>query len=231
MPHDPKLLMKLHEADMQVLNSAEHCETGMGLHVVFVSEGPIAILSDGSALPCFRSPRFYDLGDLNRGDPAPLSTQPNSHLPSAYQVAANRRIASAAIAAVGSAPSSPTSGPATGASPLLIRRTLLTSQKFLRYISSPVDPRFASGNLRSGTYLTTRLERRTASSGFAAVGRFALPLPVPACRVIEYELPDTTVIDAGTVAPLFGQSGGGVEICVVSSPSAVQVRATTVPEY
>ena len=224
-------MMCLHDVDMQALSQAAHAETGMNLQVAVVADGPIAVLSDGSALPCYLSRRYYDLPDLLAGSPAPQRGPPNFSLPATYWVVARRLQAQAAIFASGTGATVPAVGPPTGAHPLLTRRTLTSAERFLRYISSPSDRRFTGSNLLPGTYLTTDLESKTANSGFAAVGRFALPLPVPACTVIEYELSPGTVIDVGTVAPLFGQSGGGVEICVVSSPGVIWIGSSTVPEY
>jgi len=228
MQTDPPVLMALHDADMQAINQAPHPETGMNVQVVLIADGPIAVLADGSALPCYATQNYYDLFDLIAGVPAPQRGQPNFTLPAPYRVVSSRLQAQAAIAAAGVASATT---PAVGAHPLIARRTLTAPTVFLRYISSAKDRRFIGTNLLPQTYLTTPLEAGTATSGFAAVGRFSLPLPVPACTVIEYELPAGSVIDAGTVAPLFGQSGGGVEICLASSPSVTRIRSRTVPEY
>src|SRR2546421_104541 len=51
-----------------------------------------------------------------------------------------------------------------------------------------------------------------APSGFAAVGRYALPNVEPAMYVYEIEPRPETRIEFGTVAPAYGQAGGGVEV-------------------
>lgn len=66
--------------------------------------------------------------------------------------------------------------------------------------------------LSKGTYLTTALDKIYANTGFAVVGRYALPVPLPATYCIQYEVPKGTQLKAGTVAPNFGQAGGGVEV-------------------
>jgi hypothetical protein len=221
-----KTLLLLEPGDFDRLHQETHPETGMNLCVVESGGRITAITGDGASLPCYPDNVHFDLPDLLAGVPPPERGLPNFNLPSTFSVFPNRLQAAAAIA--GSLLSPPTP---TGAKPLLARRTLMTPTTFYRYISSPTDLRFVAGNLLPGTYLTTTLEHLEATSGFAAVGRFALPLPIPASNVIQYMLPPTTILDVGTVSPLFGQAGGGVEVCIVSSSSATQVGFPFVPDY
>ncbi len=72
-----------------------------------------------------------------------------------------------------------------------------------------VDP--VTGSFLRGTYATPESEVPFAPTGFAAVGRFALPNNLPASHHYEIEAPAATAVDFGTVAPAFGQAGGGVE--------------------
>ncbi len=69
------------------------------------------------------------------------------------------------------------------------------------------------------------------NSGSAVVGRFALPMPLPACYIMQYELPAGKTIKVGTVAPSFGQAGGGVEIQLPQAQAVNVVGQFTVPEY
>jgi hypothetical protein len=72
-----------------------------------------------------------------------------------------------------------------------------------------VDP--ATGNFLRGTYATTFNDLHFVPSGFAAVGRFALPNPAAAryvFQILTHEVPSLM----GTAAPNFGQAGGGVEV-------------------
>jgi hypothetical protein len=64
-----------------------------------------------------------------------------------------------------------------------------------------------------------------------AVGRYALPLPIPALHVVEYRLPAGTVIRAGTAAPSFGQAGGGVEVCLTAVTAATVGATTMLTDY
>jgi hypothetical protein len=49
-------------------------------------------------------------------------------------------------------------------------------------------------------------------TGTEAVARYALPNPQPASNVFTGKPDKDTVIQKGTVAPDFGQPGGGVEV-------------------
>lgn len=60
-------------------------------------------------------------------------------------------------------------------------------------------------------------------TGFIAVGRFALPNTLPASYRYEIEAPTGTSVDFGTVAPAFGQAGGGVEAYFAKSVTNAKV--------
>jgi hypothetical protein len=202
-------------------------ETGLGF---FIVEGTLsrlyAVLSDGAALPLQSDSNYYDIEDLLSGIPVPEERDSNflalgSSLPT--RALASTRLSTLSI-------SSSYSG-GTGAVPLIGSATLATSTVFYRYIQSSADHRYDGQNLTAGTYLTTQLELPLANTGFAAVGRFALPLPLPACHVIHYELPAGTFLNIGTVAPLFGQAGGGVEVCLPKAQQATNVGAHVLPPF
>jgi hypothetical protein len=96
----------------------------------------------------------------------------------------------------------------------LVKHVTLTANRTFRRFSafSPdhrVDP--VTGNFVAGTYAAPESEIAFVPTGFAAVGRFALPNKVPASNHYEIEAPTGTSVDFGTVAPAFGQAGGGVE--------------------
>jgi hypothetical protein len=61
------------------------------------------------------------------------------------------------------------------------------------------------------TYAAPASEVPFAPTGFGAVARFALPNLWPACFRWEIQ-PDKTFIECGASVPLYGQSGGGVEV-------------------
>jgi hypothetical protein len=83
-----------------------------------------------------------------------------------------------------------------------------------------VDP--LTGSFLAGTYAAPASEMPFVPTGFVAVGRFALPNNLPASFHYEIEAPAGTLVDLGTVAPAFGQSGGGVEAYFANAvPNAV----------
>lgn len=51
-----------------------------------------------------------------------------------------------------------------------------------------------------------------APTGFAAVARFALPSLLPACFLWKLQPKAGTKLECGASVPLYGQSGGGVEV-------------------
>ena len=83
---------------------------------------------------------------------------------------------------------------------------------YYRFSAFYRDKRIApDGSFLPGTYATTYNDLHFVPSGFAAVGRYALPNPASAQYVfpiITYERPTLM----GTATPNFGQAGGGVEV-------------------
>jgi len=77
------------------------------------------------------------------------------------------------------------------------------------YIDKRVDSK--TGDYLPGTYATTNVDMHFVPSGFAAVGRYALPSPASAkyiFPIVTYNKPNLM----GTAAPNYGQAGGGVEV-------------------
>ncbi len=62
------------------------------------------------------------------------------------------------------------------------------------------------------TYAAPASEAPFAPTGFAAVARFALPNLMPACFRWELQPVAGTHLECGASVPLYGQSGGGVEV-------------------
>ena len=96
----------------------------------------------------------------------------------------------------------------------LVKPLLLpTYRPFHRYSAFKSDRRINSltGDFLPGTYATTESEVPFVPTGFVAVGRFALPNTLPASYRYTILAPAGTYTLFGTVAPAFGQSGGGVE--------------------
>lgn len=83
---------------------------------------------------------------------------------------------------------------------------------YYRFSAASQDKRVtASGDFLPGTYATTYADFSFVPSGFAAVGRYALPNPVSARFVFQITTYDRPT-KMGTATPNFGQAGGGVEV-------------------
>ena len=96
----------------------------------------------------------------------------------------------------------------------LVKKVVLQDNRIFHRFSAfnpdrRVNPK--TGDFLAGTYATTESEVPFVPSGFAAVGRFALPNNLPASHHYEIEAPAGITVEFGTVAPAFGQAGGGVE--------------------
>ena len=65
---------------------------------------------------------------------------------------------------------------------------------------------------RNGLYALPSSEILFIPTGFAAVGRYALPGLLPATFRWELQPPNGTMIRCGASVPLYGQAGGGVEV-------------------
>ncbi|MEP7365202.1 MAG: hypothetical protein ABI972_18265 [Acidobacteriota bacterium] len=79
-----------------------------------------------------------------------------------------------------------------------------TSRRINRTASPPT--------IAKDTYAAPASEVNFAPTGFAAVARFALPNLLPACFRYELQPVSGTPIECGASVPLYGQSGGGVEV-------------------
>jgi hypothetical protein len=104
---------------------------------------------------------------------------------------------------------------------------------FVRFTSFRRDRRLLpDGSLRPGTYVTSANDGNHVPSGFAAVGRYALPNPVPAINRFHIAITGSVSGQMGTVSPAFGQAGGGVEIEFVGgAPPRSLTRRSMIPEY
>jgi hypothetical protein len=89
---------------------------------------------------------------------------------------------------------------------------------FYRWESWPQSPRIdqATLKIKPGTCAAPASEVQFCPTGFGAVARFALPSFFP--HVFRYEIQpeDGTDIYCGASVPMFGQSGGGVEVYFVN---------------
>jgi hypothetical protein len=74
----------------------------------------------------------------------------------------------------------------------------------------------ATNTVVVNTFASPHAEVPFIPTGFAAVARTALPSFFPAVFRYEIKPPTATPILCGAVVPMFGQSGGGVEVCFMS---------------
>jgi hypothetical protein len=106
-------------------------------------------------------------------------------------------------------------------------------EQFARFSAFLKDRRIQpDGSLLPGTYVTSKLDANFATSGFAVVGRYALPNIMPAVHRFDIVVSGTISGLVGTVAPAFAQSGGGVEIeFTAGAPAGSVTGGATIPEY
>jgi hypothetical protein len=116
------------------------------------------------------------------------------------------------------------------ATPLSLLKTsrTISNARYARFSAFRNDRRVdpLTGAFLPGTYATTIVDQPLAPSGFSAVGRYALPNVMPASFVHLLTASSGTVIYSGTVAPAYGQSGGGVEVYF---PNGVSNTAAKMP--
>lgn len=98
-------------------------------------------------------------------------------------------------------------------SSLVKKVTLSSLRAFHRYSAFNPDRRIdpVTGDLARGSYAVPESEVPFIPTGFAAVGRLALPVTAPASHVYVISAQAGTAVEFGTIAPAFGQAGGGVE--------------------
>jgi hypothetical protein len=116
--------------------------------------------------------------------------------------------------------------PAQGAHQLLGSVTLQHAARFFRYTSTQQDRRYVGGTIKADTYLTSISDHQFANTGFGAVGRYAIPLPMPASYLHDYTLPPSITLRVGTVGPQFGQAGGGVEVRTTADVAGVTCNSS-----
>lgn len=107
----------------------------------------------------------------------------------------------------------PPAAPAYVYGHLPFRATTTQGDAFLRFEPWPTSRRLVNGCVSAGTFAAPLSEQALVPNGFAAVGRYALPNLLPACTVWKIEPPGGTRLDVGTSVPLYGQAGGGAEVC------------------
>jgi hypothetical protein len=196
-------------------------ESGMGYYIVtgrLDSEPERTLVVAGDYIVPAAHPEFASIEDLWHRGPFPGQEVRGVSLTSVRTLSSSVSLPPGYV-------------PTAGAVPLLGTITLAAPTAFYRLLMSPNDHRFANGKLAKQTYLTTDLDRLLVNTGFAAVGRYALPIPVPASHVVAYVFPVGTVLNVGTVQPNFGQAGGGVEVRTTAVASPTQSRPPKMPSY
>jgi hypothetical protein len=98
--------------------------------------------------------------------------------------------------------------------PMHFSRTANGVEAFYRFSAFANDKRVDSktGHFAPDTYAAPYSEIPLVPSGYAAVGRYALPSFFPCCYVFRNLPVIGTPVEIGAVQPNFGQAGGGVEV-------------------
>jgi hypothetical protein len=92
-------------------------------------------------------------------------------------------------------------------------RTTKARDRFVRFNAFKRDRRVLPGrSIAAGTFATSESDATAVPNAFCAVGRYALPNPVPPVHRFEITTHKGASILAGTCVPLFGQAGGGAEV-------------------
>lgn len=101
---------------------------------------------------------------------------------------------------------------------------------YYRFSPRPTNPRVdkKTGCFLPGTFATTDVDYRHVPSGFAAVGRYALPVPASARFVFQITTNQSPTYMRAAV-PLFGQAGGGVEVFFQSGAKKLPANSDRIP--
>jgi hypothetical protein len=139
------------------------------------------------------------------------------------------RLVESRISAVQTSSLPTSAGPRAALPSSLVKHVSLAARRVFHRFSAfnpdrRVDP--ATGSFLAGTYAAPASEIPFVPTGFTAVGRFALPNNLPASHHYEIEAPAGTSVDFGTVAPSFGQAGGGVEAYFASAVKNARIPKT-----
>jgi hypothetical protein len=207
-PNAPEFLNKLIQSE----------ETGMGFHVVdgnltFTDDrrsggldGRFLILNCEFILPFEEQEGLLTVANLSKIEEVEQlfeRTSPVTQLDIA--VTLSRSALLTAWAGVASAPTAPYVPPP-------FKGKTRSGEVFFRFSAFARDRKVAAyGDFLPNTYATTLSDFPMAPSGAAAVGRYALPTRLPA-RYVFAIVPSPAPVLFGTVAPGFGQAGGGVEV-------------------
>lgn len=187
----------------------EQPESGLGYQVVLLRGSPLVVFNATTAIPLseLRSRRFTaEDYFLLSGNPETMGPQESLSFEGSLDVVFSQFDPELRSSEFGLSFSETAIEPSDVAIPMGV------PQSYYRYSAYYRDKRLDSrGNFLPGTYATTYPDMHFVPSGFAAVGRYALPNPASArfvFGVVTFDRP--TLI--GTATPNFGQAGGGVEV-------------------
>lgn len=214
-------------------------ETGMGFQFV---EG--SLMGRKAPLLVFNAERAYDLSSIGLepgDDPATILRNGlkivellKSEITHTVIAAPSPRIRGLLSSRIGTPSAAPGTTVAAGVltalpSSLVKHDKLKADRAFHRFSAFSPDRRvdLKTGSFLAGTYGAPASEVPFVPTGFVAVGRFALPINLPASHHYEIMAPAGTHVDFGTVAPAFGQSGGGVEAYFANAVTNAQMPPTT----
>jgi hypothetical protein len=113
--------------------------------------------------------------------------------------------------------------------------TTHAGDEFCRYEAWPTSRRIdaAHATVSLNTFAAPISEAQFIACGFGAVARFACPTILPGCFKWTFRLGAGTSVNCGAVIPLFGQSGGGVEVEIVGpKPGPIacsRIQQTRIP--
>lgn len=198
--------------------------------------------SDTAALCCIRqdpqSPLGWSL--LWDDDATPIGCElVPANPPGAAQSQWNGFLAALANAFSPPAPTAPTTpivppaGPPAAALARPLRKLTGDKEGFLRFTFQIPDRRVnsATGEVIPDTFCAPFRDGQKITSGFEAVGRFALPVPLPYRYVVLLVPPNGTSVEIGTVTPNFGQAGGGVEAMFPAGFQNQNLHYHAIPAY
>lgn len=89
-----------------------------------------------------------------------------------------------------------------------IRRRVMITEK----LSNGTEKKTPADTVAKDTFAAPMSEVPFMPTGFSSVARQALPQLLPACYRWELHPPANTPMRCGAIVPMFGQSGGGVEV-------------------
>lgn len=205
-------LLRLKQSDVDEL--ADTSESAMGVHVVRTERGDGVVLS-GLVLLLPDKEAWRQTSELLKKSWFRESADEPS-TKSDFEKWLRSLSPAPAVTSAGSGrvPHTGATGGVTPTGSLPLTKRTRSGDVFYRCEHWPTSKRInpTTGVVAKGTYAFPLLEKEFVRSGFAAVGRFALPSVLPACRRYKLKPPASTTYRCGACVPLFGQAGGGVEV-------------------